>query len=323
MQDFVQGKNLPILKIFQYYLLQFIKRADILLPLALLLGTIKVLSQFNIHKELVAFQSAGIKLKKLIRPLLMIGTLCTLSTLAINEFAIPYSLNFIDKFYDAHLSHSQRTNKRQPFHVVHLEDHSRLIYQSYDGEKEAFFDVLWIRNTDDIWRMKYLKADPDHLEGQWVDHLTRNEINNAIEKSESFPSYLFQDLHWTKEIPRKGYTPYENRSVHQLFTLLKESSYASNYEKQEILTQLLFKLAMPFSCLLVIIGVVPFCISYRRDLSVFFIYAFSLFGFIAFVAFMDAAVILSENETASAYLAILAPFVLLFSLFGWRLARTR
>ncbi|MBS0629205.1 MAG: LptF/LptG family permease [Verrucomicrobia bacterium] len=317
IQEFAHGKNLPILKIFQYYFFQFVKRADILIPLAVLLGTIKVLCQLNINRELVAFQSAGIAQKKLLRPLFLMGTLCTLSCLAINEFAIPHSLNFIDKFYDSHLSRSQRANRKEPFHVLHLEDHTRLVYQYFDQEKDALFDVIWIRSADDIWRMKYLKADSEDLLGQWVDHLVR--VGEGFQKEASYPTYLFTEINWTKEIPRKGYIPYENRSIHELIAFLRQP-FAS-YEKQEILTQLLFKLAMPTSCFLVLIGVVPFCIGYRRDLSPFFIYVFALFGFIAFVAFMDAAVILSENETASAYVAILAPFAFAFSIFGWRYVR--
>src|SRR5262245_50908672 len=74
IQDFVHGKNLPVLKILQYYLFQFVKRADILIPLALLISTIKVLCQLNIYRELVAFQSAGIAQKKLLRPLFLMGT---------------------------------------------------------------------------------------------------------------------------------------------------------------------------------------------------------------------------------------------------------
>lgn len=322
ISEFSSGKNLPIFKIFQYYIFQFIKRTDILIPLALLLGAIKVLCQLHIHRELVAFQSAGISQKKLLRPLFLMGTICSLGCLAINEFAIPHSLNFIDKFYDAHLSRSQNKNRKELFRVIHLPDHSRLVYQSFDPEKDAFFDVVWIRNSDDLWRMKYLKADPDDLQGQWVDHLVRNETTECIEKVESYPHYIFTELQWSKEIPRKGFIPYENHSIHDLFSLLKRP-LASSYEKQEILTQFLFKLAMPSTCLLVLLAVIPPCIGYRRDLSPFFIYAFSLFGFIAFFTFMDAAVILSENEIASAYLAILSPFAVLFSFFGWRFARTR
>ncbi len=322
MQDFVQGNQLPFWKILQYYVLQFIKRADILLPLATLIASIKVLCQLNTHKELVAFQSAGIKQKKLLRPLLYMALLCSFATLAVNEFAVPYSLNFIDKFHDAHLRHSFRGKRSDPLSVIHLDDHSKLIYQSYDTAKESFFDVIWIRNANDIWRMKYLKADPDHPQGQWADHITRNEAG-VLEKSESFSTHVFKDLSWRRDLPRKGLIPFENRSIRELTRQAKEDLHLSKYEKQELLTQLLFKWTMPFLSILVLIAIAPSCIRYKRHLPQFFIYTFAVFAFVAFVAFMDAAVILGENEIVSPHLAILAPFAILFTFFGWRFARAR
>jgi len=322
IQDFIQGKNLHLWKIFQYYLFQFVKRADILLPLALLVGTIKVLCQLNLHKELVAFQSAGIRLRKLLRPFFIMGVFCTLTILAINEFAVPHSLNFIDKFYDAHLRHSFHGNRTEPIHVMHLDDRSKLVYQYYDFAKEAFFDVIWIRSANDLWRIKYLKMDQKFPQGQKVDHLLRN-AEGLFEKDQSFSTYLFKDLIWNQDIPRKGYIPFENRSIRELSHLLKEGPFLSTYEKQEVLTQLLFKWAMPFFNFLILLGITPFCVTYKRQVSQFFIYAFAIFGFVAFVAFMDAAVILGENETLSPYSAILFPFVILFSFFGWRFKYTK
>ncbi|NGX37159.1 MAG: hypothetical protein K1000chlam2_00312 [Chlamydiae bacterium] len=320
MQDFFQGKSLPFWKIIQYYTLQFVKRADILLPLAILIAAIKTLCQLNHNRELIAFQSAGIRLKKLLRPLFFVGTLCTLFVLAVNEFAIPYSLNFIDKFYDSHLRHSFRGNRSEPLHVMHLEDHSKLAYQYYDNAKEAFFDVIWIRNADDLWHMKYLKADPIHPQGQWVDHLVRKE-GGYFEKEQSFSSFSFRDLQWNEDIPRKGYIPYENRSITELWKLLKQDPLMPNHEKKEVLTQVLFKCSMPFLAFLVIIGIAPYCASNRQNLPQFFIYTAGIFGFVSFVAFMDAAVILGENGVLSPYVAILLPFVLLLGVFGWRFAK--
>lgn len=321
MQEFLHGKNLPFWKVIQYYGLQFIKRADILLPLGLLVGSIKVLCQLNTNKELIAFQSAGIRLKKLLGPLFMIGSLCALFNLTINQFVVPSSLNFIDKFYDAHLRHSFRGNRSEPLHVMHLDDHSKLIYQYYDHAREAFFDVIWIKSPDDLWRMRYLKIDPEHPQGQWVDHLTRNK-DGSFEKNRSFANLIFRDLEWSQDMPRKGYIPFENRSITELWGLKKELFF-SNYDHQEILTQLLFKLTMPFLAILVIIVIAPYCIIHSQNLPQFFIYACGIFSFVAFIALMDAAVILGESDTVSPYVAILSPFILLLSIFGWRLARIK
>ena len=322
IQDFFQGKTLSWWIIFQYYFFQLIKRSDILLPLALLIGSIKVLCQLNSHRELVAFQVAGIRVKKLLSPLFFVAGLCFVATFLMNEFALPHSLNFIDKFYDAHLRHSYRGKRSDPLHTICLPDNSKLIYQYYDSSKEAFYDVIWLKSPDDLFRMRYLKADPELPQGQWVDHLVRDE-EGGFEKTQSFSNLSFRDLKWDQNMPRKGYIPYENHSLRQLWQLLGKDSLLSSYQKQEILTQLLFKSCMPLLSLLVIIAIAPFCISYSRFQHHAIIYGLGIFGFVAFIALTDATVVLGESATVSPYIAILSPFILLFGIFGWRFNRIR
>jgi len=320
MQEFATSTALPIGKIILYYLFQFIKRADILLPLALLLATIKVLCQLNTHKELLAFQSAGLKAKKLLRPLFVIGSICALANFAIMEYAIPQSLNFIDKFYDAHLRHSYHGKRMEPLQVVQLEDHSKLAYQYYDAAKEAFFDVVWIRSPDDLWKMQYLSAEPDNPRGTRVDHLERLE-NGAFTKTQSFASTILTELKWKEETPRRGFIPFENRSIRELLTLYRNDPLLSSYEKNEVLSQLLFKCTIPLLSILVILAASPFCLTNERNLTQFRIYGLALFGFVSFIALMDAMVILGENNTLSPFLVILSPFILFFGLSSWKFTK--
>src|SRR5690348_8415177 len=53
MQDFLVDKQIHLGHLFIYYFYQFIKRADLLIPLALLIATLKVLFSFNARGELV------------------------------------------------------------------------------------------------------------------------------------------------------------------------------------------------------------------------------------------------------------------------------
>ncbi|NGX46479.1 MAG: hypothetical protein K940chlam2_01670, partial [Chlamydiae bacterium] len=316
MQDFVKGGSLHFSSLFLYYCFQFIKRADILLPLALMISTIRVLCSLNAHKELVAFQSAGLRWKKLLRPFYFMAFASTLMIASFNQCVLPFSLNFIDKFYDAHLRHSYRGKRSDPLHVIHLEDHSKMIYQYYDSSKEAFFDVVWIRSPDEIWRIKYLQADPNHPVGEYVDHLVRTK-EGLFEKKSSFDTLLFRDLKWHSDLPRKGFIPFENRSITSLYRMLKEDQKLSIYQSHELLTQLLFKSTMPLLAPLALIGCAPFCIRHGRQLPQLLIYSLSLFGFVGFIALMDAAVILGENATVSPYIAIFFPFSLITLVFGW------
>ncbi|MCX6991210.1 MAG: LptF/LptG family permease, partial [Chlamydiae bacterium] len=61
--DFVTDGKFQSKNLLFYYGFQFIKRAYLLLPLALLISTIKVLCSMNASRELVALQSSGVKLK--------------------------------------------------------------------------------------------------------------------------------------------------------------------------------------------------------------------------------------------------------------------
>lgn len=319
IQDFFQNNKVQVSKICLYYLFQFVKRADLLIPLALLVSTIKVLYSFNQHFELLAFQIGGIKLKKLMRPILTVALLATTFNLALEEFVLPKSLNSIDRFYDAHLRHTYG-NRKEPLHVLHLNDSSKLVYQFYDSSKESFFDVVWIKNSGDIWRMKYLKADPQNPLAQYVDHLQRNK-DGFFEKKESAKELLLTDLKWQKDLPRKGFVPYENRSISELAKILLGKSPLSHYAVSEIQTQLFVKIAMPFLCLLVVIAAAPSCIKYSRSSSPFFLYAIALFSFISFFTFMDAAVILGENHTFSPFWTIFTPFFAGFGIFGYKFLR--
>jgi len=322
LNDFVHGKQIGMWNVAKYYGFQFVKRADILLPLATLLGAIKILCELNVNNELVAFQSAGVRLKELLRPLFLSSFLFCLINIGVNEFAVPQSLRFIDKFYDAHIGHSFRSTKSTPLHIMHLDDHTKLVYQYYDAAKEAFFDVIWIKSADDLWRMKYLKADPENPHGEYVDHLVRGS-SGGFEKVESALDHVFIDLSWSKDLPRRGYIPFENRSITELWSLMRGEPHMTSYEKQGALTQLLFKVTMPLLCILTLMAVIPACLKPSRLLPQFSIYSLSIFGFVAFVAFMDAAVIIGESDTLSPYAAIFAPFALCFGIFGWRFAKAR
>jgi lipopolysaccharide export system permease protein len=315
MQDFIVDKRIQISHIAVYYFFQFVKRADLLVPLALLISTLKVLFSMNARGELIALQSSGLPTKKILRPFFYLGLLCALFNLISAEFLLPSSLNFLDHFREKHFKHSHRGHRKEPIHVLPLKDKSKIIYQSEDKEQKLFLDVFWIRSVDEIWRMQSLSSDPENPIGHYVDHLKRNTEGN-FEKSESFEHFRFNKFKWQPDPTGKGSIPLENRKLSELFRLMVQKTKTTAYEYPQVLTHFLFKTAMPFLSLLVVIAGAPLCIRHSRNLPIFFTYAIALFGFIAFFTLMDAAVILGENVIVSPYLAVLLPFFLCWSVFG-------
>lgn len=315
MQDFIVDKRIQISHMIVYYFFHFVKRADLLIPLALLVSTLKVLFSLNIRGELIALQASGLPRKKILRPFFFIGWVCTLFTLTSSEFLLPSSLNFLDRFRQEHFKHHDHGRHKEPVHAIRLKDRSKIIYQTVDAEKKLFQDVFWVQSVDEIWRMQSLSIDSENPIGFNVDHLKRNSEGN-FEKAESFDQYRFAKFRWQPDPTGKGYTPLENRRLSELFHLLTQRAKTTAYEYPQVLTHFLFKAVMPFLSLLVIAAGAPFCLKYSRNLPVFFTYAIALFSFIAFFALMDAAVILGENLVVSPYLAILAPIILCWMAFG-------
>jgi lipopolysaccharide export system permease protein len=315
MQDFIADKKIQISHLAIYYFFHFVKRSDLLIPLALLIATLKALFALNVRGELIALQSSGLPRKKLLRPFFSVGAVCVLFNLFSSEFLLPSSLNFLDKFRQEHFKHYDRGHRKEPVHAIRMKDRSKILYQSIDAEKKTFQDVFWVRSSDEIWRMQSLSTDPENPVGFYVDHLKRNEEGN-FEKVESFDQYKFAKFRWQPDPTGKGYTPLENRRLSELFHMLAQKSKTTAYEYPQVLTHLLFKITIPFLSLLVVAAAAPFCLSHSRNLPIFLTYAIALFCFIAFFALMDAAVIIGENLVVSPYLAVLAPMFLCSAAFG-------
>jgi lipopolysaccharide export system permease protein len=320
MQDFIKDKRIEISHLLLYYTFHFLKRAPLLIPLALLISTIKVLTTLNTNHELVALQASGIKLKRLLRPFFLVGIVCCLFNFINMEFFFPSSMNYIDYFREAHFKHTYKEERKERISVLQLEDGSKLLYQYYEPSKKAFFDVLWLRSADDFWRIKYLAADPQKPQGEFAEHLQRNK-EGLIEKKESYPTRLFSEIKWEPGQISIGLIPVENRSLSFLISQLKQNSRA--YHPEEVITQISFKSLMPLLSLIVIMAAAPFCVRYSRGLPLFFIYLIALFGFLGFYALMNSAVILGENNTKDPFWVIFTPFALCAGAFGWKFARTK
>lgn len=320
MDDFFNESKFQFAEVLIYYWNHFLKRADLLLPLALLISTIKVLTALNSRREWTVLQVAGLKTRQLLKPFFAVALLSCLFNFLNFEFLLPKALSQIDQFRAAHFKHSHRAQREKLLHLLLLKDNSKLIYQFYDSSKDALFDVLWIRSPDDLWRMKFLSSNPTQPTAQYVDHLIRNE-EGFLEKAESYDIYHFKELTWSPSMTGKSFIPFENRSIKELYTLAFHTQTTTSYEFPKIVTQLCFKCTIPFIAFIVILATAPACLKFSRQFNFFLIYAISLFGLLSCYMIMDALVTLGENNVISPLIATFTPLVLLGTFFTWKFSR--
>ena len=321
MQEILKNKSFSLSELMYYYAMLFSKRCDLLLPLSLLISTVKVLISLNHRNELLALQTAGISLHALTRPFFFVGLLCVAVNYLNFEILAPKSLHYIDCFEKKFLKKKKPPKTPQTsIHALLLEDGSHFLYQSYNPSKKEFFDAFWIHSIDHIYHMKTLSIQSYPPVGTYVDFMKRNE-QGRIQKISSYPSYSFDSLSLDFKMHTLSEQPLENRSISKLFQMTQKKSL-SGYESQEaVQTHFYFKILMPWLSILVLIGGIPFCTPSNRNLPSFVIFSLTIFGYITFFTIMDACVILGETQVMSPFWAIFSVPIAFLAIFGTRFFR--
>ena len=315
MDDFFKNDSLEIRGVLLYYLNQFLKRLDFLLPMAFLLSAIKVLTTLNIRNEWTVLQVAGLSTRRLLMPFFVVAFLCTSFLWANFEYFFPSAMQNIDEFRISNFHGSHLAKRRELIHLIPLKDSSKLLYQSYIPEKHLLFDVLWIKSPHEIWRMKYLNADPSKPTAYYVDHLERSP-SGILEKKASYNSISLTELKWHPRMARKGLVPFDQKRISDLLLSLKNR--ASPYEIPKIKTAFAFKVGIPLLAPMILLAIAPVCLTFSRHRSLFLIYALGLFGLFAFYMLLDSLTTLSDHAIISHLLAVFLPLSLVFFGFGYR-----
>ena len=309
--------QIPWYEVARYYLFVFASRAEILLPLSLVIAFVQTVCMLNSHQELVALMASGFNLKLLMRPFLLMGLLCVFLMYANEEFLLPEALRKLRRIEDATKHQRNRHTPRLAVNHVILEDGSLLIFQDYDTAKERFFDAYWIQSIDSIYRIKYLSPSPSIPVGFFVDHLVRQPTGELLQEV-AYQELTFPAMQFNQELLHSTILEPDILSISELAMQAIEVSPELNEKESKILTAFYWKLIIPWLCLLAILAPAPFCVRFSRQLPIFLIYVCSLFGLIAFYMFMDAAQVVAKRQVLSPLWAICLPFFATFGFFGWR-----
>lgn len=289
-----------------YYLCQFIKQIDLLLPLAILLSTIKVLTTLNLRNELIAMLASGNSIKKLLRPFIFVSLLSALFMYSNFEFIQPFAIDHVDAFEEAFF---KKVRKNDPLNIIQMPDDSILIYEKFDFRNRVFANVFWYKNSDLMYRIETLKVGNNISIGKNIDIISRE--GKKLKKTAFFESEILPQIQYDLRAWSGFVRSPEAHSITQLIENVKTKD-------SKIVTTLLYKILIPLTCILVVIAPAPFCVRFRRSSSLFLIYALSIFGLIAFFTTIKACIILGENQIINPIFIMALPVILLFIVFGWK-----
>lgn len=305
--------NVSIAGLTSYYILIFFKNIEILLPFALLLASIKTLCALNVNHELIALLASGIPMRRLLRPFILVGLLCTGLMYLHFEAVVPRTLYRIQQFEEQTLKITRKSKSLDPIQNCTLPDGSVVLYQSCDPTQGSLFDVYWIRSFDEVMRIKYLYPYKKEPVGQFVDQFSRNQ-DGVLVKTHSFDSKVLSEMVFDEELLLTTLRSHDELSLSQLWDRISVQNTAMS-------TWFWKRMLIPWLCLLAIIAPASYCLTFTRQLRVLYIYIVALIGLISLQLMLNAGTIMAQASVLPPLIALGLPFLLCYGYFGWKFAR--
>jgi lipopolysaccharide export system permease protein len=270
---------------------------------------------------MTALRVGGISQKKLLRPFLFVACLVMMLFYVNFEYVQPRALAMIEHFEKQYFSEHARVYTRK-VHALTLQDHSLLLYQNYDEKEHLFKDVYWIKNEEEIFRIKQLSFASSPFVGFYVDHLKRLSTGE-IRRVETHERLSFPQIILSAPLLRATLRPPSMQSLSQLFHTMRTKQLFFTQKKvsdhdAESRALFYFKLFLPITALLAVIGPAPFCLRICRTLPLFWIYAFSLAGMVTLYTLLHSLYILSESQVLPAWIFLSLPFLFLCAILRLR-----
>lgn len=305
----------------EYYFCIFFMNLEVILPFSILIATVKTLSQLNASNEITALRVSGMKIKEILRPFLLTAFFF-MGILYVNEeLFYPIAAQKLHQYQEFRTSLRKKAKNEKELKKIILDSNAILLYQTFLPQEKKFLHVYWMPSIDEFYKIEELYIAPTGSEGYGIDTFQRDANGNILLIGSKQPQKIFPEI----QLEAKRLQTYLQDPDDLSMSVLWEKNAklkGGRDSEAKIQTAFFWKILIPLLCLLAMIGVIPLCIKHSRNIPIFFIYTLSIFSFITYYLFIDAATTLSNKQVLHPLWALGVPFLLLGGLLTLRYLRT-
>jgi LPS export ABC transporter permease LptG len=262
-------ERLPFPRVLHYYLTQIPQILVILLPVSLLLGLLFCLGRMSRANEIVSMLTAGISLPRLLLPLIFIGVMTSLLMAALNYSLAPHA-DLAQRAFEEE-THARREYKGVIGQIFrNRADNRTWFVQAFlPGENEFHsIQVLQQDRHDNITRDYLANSATYHPEDkswflQFVKVVDYDAVGN-IKQSRVLKSLVVKDWSETPYRLASANVHADSLSVPELRDYLHFNSDFPPVLLAPFATHLQYRLALPWSCLVVVFIAAPLGIGFSR-----------------------------------------------------------
>lgn len=298
-----------------YYLCTFSRRLDVLLPFAVLIGTIRIMLALQARNELVALLVSGVPMKTLLKPFIVSACAASLILYANFELFLPRAQPKALAIQENDFGKKQLVQDDSQVREVILKDGTRMFYSDYNTKLRQFTDVFWIITIDKVYHMKTLTCLKDAPRGFYVDLITRDATGKML-LEQSFLEVVFKNMEFTQESLEQSIQPPRDQSITTLISQSMLYGRSMSDRAIDIRSFLIYKLTFPLLCLLATLAPACYCLSFRRDVPHFMIYLLSLGALFCFFLLLQVALVLAKSHIVSPMVALGLPWLVAILFVG-------
>jgi len=328
LSDFLEAKTNGWL-IAQYYVYVIPSVFVYIVPTSLMLSLLYVLSNMTKNNELTAMQASGINLYRLMQPFIIFGFLISISVAIVNETVGPWSAYWTDQFvkaekhkheYNIYMAHNlalkNTKNYREwfigVFNTKTFEmQNVRIIQQRPDGSDSA---KIWAKKAqwlDGEWWLSDVIRQDYRANGRPAGgprNLGMGERTKAVPMPEltERPEDFLNERKDARDNP-------EQFSSRELMQYIERHRDFSQKVRARVYTDFYSRMAMPWTCLIVVLLGIPFGSHTARKGAILGI-SLALALFFSYYALINVCVALGKGQYVTPWLAAWFPNILFFGL---------
>lgn len=251
-----------------YYTVLLSQTIVLLLPFTILLGLLFSLGQLSSSREIIAFTQTGRGIFRLLRPLVILGSLLSLLSFFLNFHLAPWA----EGYREALLESAQQGTASQANNVMHHNpDDHRLWFIGRFPYDQTLLEVEIGSMTADgvlIDRLKATKATWNRETGDWSFSnprriLARTEPTPIYEKGLPDPLIISDWSETPSQLIQRGLDA-RYLGIPGLQDWLRLNPDRANFLTRSFETQLHYRWAKPWLCLVSVLLAAPLGISFSR-----------------------------------------------------------
>jgi lipopolysaccharide export system permease protein len=267
VQTFID-QNFGFRRVVHYYLTQLPQICVILLPVSLLLALLFCLGRMSRANEIVSMLTAGVSIPRVLRPLIVVGLLTVWASTALNFELAPHADLVRKSFLASERARKESRIEGQIFR--NRTDNRTWFIQSFRRNESVFHNVQVLQQDEqDKIITNYIAAKASY------DSRTRSwELQNVkIVSYDPKGNITHEETPTALTISNWTETPFrlssanvraEYLSVPELREYLRFNSDFPRTLLAPFQTHLQYRLALPWTCLVVVLIAAPLGIGYSR-----------------------------------------------------------